>query len=84
MAKTLMEHIAGNILEKDVFLRISNTLINTRYIVKVGLLDTKSNNPYILMKMIAGEDVAIFRDDIEEVHRVYEWILSFLDVHEFK
>jgi hypothetical protein len=84
MAKTLMEHIAGNILEKDVFLRISNTLINTRYIVKVGLLDTKSNNPYILIKMIAGEDVAIFRDDIEEVHRVYEWILSFLDVHEFK
>ena len=84
MAKTLMEHIAGNILEKDVFLRISNTLINTRYIVKVGLLDTKSNNPYILIKMIAGEDMAIFRDDIEEVHRVYEWILSFLDVHEFK
>ena len=84
MAKTLMEHIAGNILEKDVLLRISNTLINTRYIVKVGLLDTKSNNPYILIKMIAGEDVAIFRDDIEEVHRVYEWILSFLDVHEFK
>ena len=84
MAKTLMEHIAGNILEKDVFLRISNTLINTRYIVKVGLLDTKSNNPYILIKMIAGEDVAIFRDDIEDVHRVYEWILSFLDVHEFK
>ena len=84
MAKTLMEHIAGNILEKDIFLRISNTLINTRYIVKVGLLDTKSNNPYILIKMIAGEDVAIFRDDIEEVHRVYEWILSFLDVHEFK
>ena len=84
MAKTLMEHIAGNILEKDVFLRISNTLINTRYIVKVGLLDTKSNNPYILIKMIAGEDVAIFRDDIEEVHRVYEWILSFLDVYELK
>mgnify|MGYP000014854910 FL=1 len=84
MAKTLMEHIAGNILEKDVFLRISNTLINTRYIVKVGLLDTKSNNPYILIKMIAGENMAIFRDDIEEVHRVYEWILSFLDVHEFK
>ena len=84
MAKTLMEHIAGNILEKDIFLRISNMLINTKYIVKVGLLDTKSNNPYILIKMIAGEDVAIFRDDIEEVHRVYEWILSFLDVHEFK
>ena len=84
MAKTLTEHFAGNILEKDIFLRISNTLINTRYIVKVGLLDTKSNNPYILIKMIAGEDVAIFRDDIEEVHRVYEWILSFLDVHEFK
>ena len=84
MANTLTEHIAGNILEKEVFLRISNTLINTRYIVKVGLLDTKSNNPYILIKMIAGEDMAIFRDDIEEVHRVYEWILSFLDVHEFK
>ena len=84
MAKTLTEHFAGNILEKDVFLRISNTLINTRYIVKVGLLDTKSNNPYILIKMIAGENMAIFRDDIEEVHRVYEWILSFLDVHEFK
>ena len=84
MAKTLTEHFAGNFLEKDIFLRISNTLINTKYIVKVGLLDTKSNSPYILIKMIAGEDVAIFRDDIEEVHRVYEWILSFLDVHEFK
>lgn len=84
MANTLTEHIVGNILEKDVFLRISNTLINTKYIVKVGLLDTKSNNPYILIKMIAGENMAIFRDDIEEVHRVYEWILSFLDVHEFK
>lgn len=84
MAKTLTEHIAGNILEKDMFLRIGNTLINTKYIVKVGLLDTKSNSPYILIKMIAGEDVAIFRDDIEEVHRVYEWILSFLDVYELK
>ena len=84
MAKTLTEHIAGNILEKDMFLKISNTLINTKYIVKVGLLDTKSNSPYILIKMIAGENVAIFRDDIEEVHRVYEWILNFLDVHEFK
>ena len=84
MAKTLTEHFAGNILEKDIFLRISNTLINTKYIVKVRLLDTKSNSPYILIKMIAGEDVAIFRDDIEEVHRVYEWILSFLDVYELK
>ena len=84
MAKTLMEHIAGNILEKDVFLRISNTLINTKYIVNVELLDTDLSKPYILIKMIAGENVAIFRDDIEEVHRVYEWILSFLDVHEFK
>jgi hypothetical protein len=84
MAKTLTEHIAGNILEKDMFLKISNTLINTKYIVKVGLLDTKSNSPYILIKMIAGEDVAIFRDDIEEIRKIYEWILSFLDVHEFK
>ena len=84
MAKTLTEHIAGNILEKDMFLRISNTLINTKYIVKVGLLDTKSNSPYILIKMIAGEDVAIFRDGIEEIRKMYEWILSFLDVHEFK
>ena len=84
MAKTLTEHFAGNILEKDVFLRISNTLINTKYIVKVGLLDTKSNSPYILIKMTAGEDVAIFRDDIEEIRKIYEWILSFLDVHEFK
>jgi hypothetical protein len=84
MAKTLTEHIAGNILEKDMFLRIGNTLINTKYIVKVGLLDTKSNSPYILIKMIAGEDVAIFRDDIEEIRKIYEWILSFLDVHEFK
>ena len=62
MAKILTEYTAGNILEKDVFLRISNTLI----------------------KMIAGENAAIFRDGIEEVHRVYEWILSFLDVHKFK
>lgn len=84
MAKTLTEHFPGNILEKDIFLRISNTLINTKYIVKVGLLDTKSNSPYILIKMIAGEDVAIFRDDIEEIRKIYEWILSFLDVHEFK
>lgn len=84
MAKTLTEHIAGNILEKDMFLRISNTLINTKYIVKVGLLDTKSNSPYILIKMIAGEDMAIFRDGIEEIRKMYEWILSFLDVHEFK
>ena len=84
MAKTLTEHIAGNILKKDMFLRIGNTLINTKYIVKVGLLDTKSNSPYILIKMIAGEDVAIFRDDIEEIRKMYEWILSFLDVHEFK
>ena len=84
MAKTLTEHIAGNILEKDMFLRIGNTLINTKYIVKVGLLDTKSNSPYILIKMIAGEDVAIFRDDIEEIRKIYEWILSFLDVQEFK
>jgi hypothetical protein len=84
MAKTLTEYSAGNILEKDIFLRISNTLINTKYIVKVRLLDTKSNSPYILIKMIAGEDVAIFRDDIEEIRKMYEWILSFLDVHEFK
>ena len=84
MAKTLTEYIAGNFLEKDVFLRISNTLINTKYIVKVELLDTDLSKPYILIKMIAGENAAIFRDDIEEVHRVYEWILSFLDVHEFK
>ena len=84
MAKTLTEHIAGNILEKDMFLKISNTLINTKYIVKVRLLDTKSNSPYILIKMIAGEDVAIFRDDIEEIRKMYEWILNFLDVHEFK
>lgn len=84
MVKTLTERFPGNILEKDMFLKISNTLINTKYIVKVGLLDTKSNSPYILIKMIAGEDMAIFSDDIEEVHRVYEWILSFLDVHEFK
>lgn len=84
MAKTLTERFAGNILEKDMFLRISNTLINTKYIVKVGLLDTKSNSPYILIKMIAGEDVAIFRGDIEEIRKIYEWILSFLDVHEFK
>lgn len=84
MTKILTEHIAGNILEKDMFLKISNTLINTKYIVKVGLLDTKSNSPYILIKMIAGEDVAIFRDDIEEIRKIYEWILSFLDVHEFK
>ena len=84
MANTLTELFAGNILEKDVFLRISNTLINTKYIVKVELLDTDSNNPYILIKMLAGENMAIFRGDIEEVHRVYEWILSFLDVHKFK
>ena len=84
MAKTLTEHIAGNILEKDVFLRISNTLINTKYIVNVELLDTDLSNPYILIKMIAGENVAIFRDDIEEIRKMYEWILSFLDVHEFK
>jgi len=84
MAKTLTEHFAGNILEKDIFLRISNTLINTKYIVKVELLNTDLSKPYILIKMIAGENVAIFRDDIEEVHRVYEWILNFLDVHEFK
>ena len=84
MAKTLTEYSAGNILEKDIFLRISNTLINTKYIVKVRLLDTKSNSPYILIKMIAGEDVAIFRDDIEEIRKMYEWILSFLDVHESK
>ena len=84
MANTLTEHIAGNILEKDIFLRISNTLINTRYIVNVELLDTDLSKPYILIKMIAGEKVVIFRDDIEEVHRVYEWILSFLDVHKFK
>lgn len=84
MAKILTEYTAGNILEKDVFLRISNTLINTKYIVKVELLDTNSNSPYILIKMIAGENAAIFRDGIEEVHRVYEWILSFLDVHKFK
>ena len=84
MAKTLTEHITGNILEKDMFLKISNTLINTQYIVKVGLLDTKSNSPYILIKMTAGEDVAIFRDGIEEIRKMYEWILSFLDVHEFK
>ena len=84
MAKTLTERFAGNILEKDIFLRISNTLINTKYIVKVELLDTNSNSPYILIKMIAGENAAIFRDGIEEVHRVYEWILSFLDVHKFK
>ena len=84
MAKTLTEHFPGNILEKDMFLRISNTLINTKYIVKVELLNTDLSKPYILIKMIAGENVAIFRDDIEEVHRVYEWILSFLDVHEFK
>ena len=84
MAKTLTERFAGNILEKDIFLRISNTLINTKYIVKVELLNTDLSKPYILIKMIAGENVAIFRDDIEEVHRVYEWILNFLDVHEFK
>ena len=84
MAKTLTEYSAGNILEKDIFLRISNTLINTKYIVKVRLLDTDSSTPHILIKMIAGENVTIFKDDIEEVHRVYEWILSFLDVHEFK
>jgi hypothetical protein len=84
MAKTLTEHFAGNILEKDIFLRISNTLINTKYIVNVELLDTDLSKPYILIKMIAGENVAIFRDDIEEVHRVYEWILSFLDVYELK
>jgi len=84
MAKTLTEHFPGNILEKDMFLRISNTLINTKYIVKVELLNTDLSKPYILIKMIAGENVAIFRDDIEEVHRVYEWILNFLDVHEFK
>lgn len=45
MAKTLTERFAGNILEKDIFLRISNTLINTKYIVKVELLDTNSNSP---------------------------------------
>ena len=84
MAKTLTECLAGNILEKDIFLRISNTLINTKYIVNVELLDTDSSTPHILIKMIAGENVTIFKDDIEEVHRVYEWILSFLDVHEFK
>ena len=84
MAKTLTEHIAGNILEKDVFLRISNTLINTRYIVNVELLDTDLSKPYILIKMLVGENMAIFRGDIEEAHRVYEWILSFLDVHKFK
>lgn len=84
MAMTLTEHLAGNILEKDIFLRISNTLINTKYIVNVELLDTDLSKPYILIKMIAGENVAIFRDDIEEVHRVYEWILSFLDVYELK
>ena len=84
MAKTLTEHFAGNFLEKDIFLRISNTLINTKYIVKVELKDTDSSTPYILIRMIAGENAAIFRGDIEEVHRVYEWILSFLDVHKFK
>ena len=84
MAKTLTEYSAGNILEKDIFLRISNTLINTKYIVNVELLDTDLSKPYILIKMIAGEDVAIFRDDIEEIRKMYEWILSFLDVHEFK
>ena len=84
MAKTLTEHFAGNILEKDIFLRISNTLINTKYIVKVELLDTDSSTPYILIKMIAGENVAIFREDIEEIRKMYEWILSFLDVHKFK
>lgn len=84
MANTLTEHIGGNILEKDVFLRIGNTLINTKYIVKVGLLDTNSNSPYILIKMTAGEDAAIFRDNIGEIRKMYEWILSFLDVHEFK
>lgn len=84
MANTLTEHIAGNILEKDIFLRISNTLINTRYIVKVELLDTDSNSPYILIKMSAGEDMAIFRGNFGEIRKMYEWILSFLDVHEFK
>lgn len=84
MAKTLTEHFAGNILEKDIFLRISNTLINTKYIVKVELLDTNSNSPYILVRMEAGENVAIFRGDIEEIRKMYEWILNFLDVHEFK
>ena len=84
MANTLTEHIAGNILEKDIFLRISNTLINTRYIVKVELLDTDSNSPYILIKMSAGEDMAIFSGNFGEIRKMYEWILSFLDVHEFK
>ena len=84
MAKTLTELFAGNILEKDMFLKISNTLINTKYIVKVELLDTNSNSPYILIRMAAGENMAIFRDDIEEIRKMYEWILSFLDVHEFK
>ena len=84
MAKTLTEHFAGNILEKDIFLRISNTLINTKYIVKVELKDTDSSTPYILIRMIAGENAAIFRDDIEEIRKMYEWILSFLDVHKFK
>ena len=84
MAKTLTEHLAGIILEKDIFLRISNTLINTKYIVKVELLDTNSNSPYILVRMEAGENVAIFRGDIEEIRKMYEWILNFLDVHEFK
>ena len=84
MAKTLTEHIAGNILEKDMFLKISNTLINTKYIVNVELKDTDSSTPYILIKMIAGENGAIFRGDIEEIRKMYEWILSFLDVDEFK
>ena len=84
MAKTLTEHFAGNFLEKDIFLRISNTLINTKYIVKVELKDTDSSTPYILIRMIAGENAAIFRDDIEEIRKMYEWILSFLDVHKFK
>lgn len=84
MAKTITDFYMGSQGEKDIFLRISNTLINTRYIVKVGLLDTNSNSPYILIKMTAGEDAAIFRDNIGEIRKMYEWILSFLDVHEFK
>ena len=84
MTKILTEHIAGNILEKDIFLRIGDTLINTKYIVKVELLDTDLSKPYILIKMLAGENMAIFRDNFGEIRKMYEWILRFLDVYELK
>ena len=78
MAKTLTERFAGNILEKDIFLRISNTPDKYKIYCKGRTARHEFKTaPYILIRMAAGENVAIFRGDIEEVHRVYEWILKF-------